>query len=174
MRMAGSDVEFAAAVLEPHFYAVRDVFLEFEPAPGKHLSRLKRTRMVVDPEVHDSPRHFAMCRDDGLQVKLAPEASDLPVEELTAILVHEFGHAVDFAYPAEWVAFRDKPAVWIGDRTDKPARRWRGLWTERTDDQIEWAADSIAQVITGLQVQYCGPCMVQCFSGGKLRGEGLR
>lgn len=171
----GSNTEVAAAVLEPHFFAVRDAFIDFEVEPGRNLSRLKRTRMVVDPGVHDSPRHFAQCREDGLLIKLAPEAADLPVETLVAILVHEFGHATDFAYPGNWVTpARGQDALWIGDRTDKPARKWRRLWLERSDDQVEWAADAIATSVTGLEVQYCGPCLVQCFSGGKPRPEELR
>ena len=175
MAADAAEVEVAAAVLEPHFFAVRDAFLEFEPEEGRPLSRLKRTRMVVDPSVHDSPRHFAAARDDGLLILLAPEAASLELESLVAILVHEFGHAADFAYPANWIMVRrGEPAVWIGDRTDKPARKWRRMWSQRSDDQMEWAADSIAEAVTGMKVEYCGPCMLQCFSGGKSRPAGLR
>lgn len=169
-----TDVEFAAAVLEPHFHAVRDVFVDFECEPGKKLSRLKRTRLVVDPSVHDSPRHYAAARDDGTLIKLAPQAVELELENLVAILVHEFGHAADFAYPAQWVMVnRSEPAVWIGDRDDKPARAWRRIWAQRNDDQVEWAADAIGEAVTGLPVRYCGPCMIQCFSG-RPRPRGLR
>lgn len=166
------ELEMAAAVLEPHFDAVKDTFVEFEPCP---MNRLRKTRFVVEHAVHDSPRHFAACREDGLLIKIAPEAIDLPHEQLVAILVHEFGHAADFAYPGDWVTFPEgTKAVWIGDRDDKAARKWRGnLWHHRTDDQVERAADAIGSTITNRQVTYCGPCMIQCF-GGQSRPEGLR
>jgi hypothetical protein len=168
------DVEVAAAVLEPHFCAVRDAFVDFAPEGGRSMSRLKRTRMVVDPSIHDSQRHYAACRDDGLLIKIAPEAASLELENLVAILVHEFGHAADFAYPAQWIMVqRGQPAVWIGDRDDKPGRTWRRMWQERTDDQVEWSADAIGEAVTGLEIRYCGPCMLQCFSGIE-RPAGLR
>jgi hypothetical protein len=187
------ELQIAAAVLEPHFDAVKDTFVEFEPEPGESLSTLRRTRFVVDSSVHDTPRHFAKCRDDGLLIKLAPQSVTLDLETLTAILVHEFGHAADFAYPARWVSAKGHPAAWVGeggswhydsqgnarwreDRGDeaKRIRRWQQLWHERSDDQVEWSADSIALAVTGLRVSYCGPCMLQCFEGGQGRPKGLR
>lgn len=186
--------EVAAAVLEPHFDAVRDVFVEFEPEPGQKLDALRRTRMVVDPDVHDSKRHYAMCRDDGLLIKLAPESATLDLDTLTGIITHEFGHAADFAYPGRWAFSRGLPAVWIGEggtwyrsasgarqwreesgKEAKRIRRWQRLWHERDDDQVEWAADAIAYAVTGLKIRYCGPCMLQCFSSsGRARPRGLR
>jgi len=186
-------LEVAAAILEPHFDAVKDTFVEFEPEPDQSLSILRRTRFVVDPDVHDTPRHYAMCRDDGLLIKVAPESIGLDLETLTAILVHEFGHAADFAYPARWVPSKGRAACWIGEagswrydvqgnatwheETGKEAhriRRWQNLWHHRSDDDIEWAADSIAYAVTGMRVRYCGPCMLQCFSGASTRPKGLR
>jgi hypothetical protein len=187
------DLEVAAAILEPHFEAVKDTFVDFEPEPGERLTLLRSTRLVVDPDVHDSPRHYAQCRDDGLLIKLAPESVALDLETLTAILVHEFGHAADFAYPARWVAVKGQPASWVGEggswyydsqgnarwqqdsgKEARRIRRWQSLWHDRSDDQVEWSADSIAQAVTGLQVRYCGPCMLQCFSGDGGRPKGLR
>ncbi len=170
------DDEVAAVILEPHFDAVRDTFVEFCPEPGKQLAKLKRTRFVVDPSVHDTDRHFAMCRDDGLLIRIAPEAAELPLENLVAILSHEFGHAADFAYPGKWVTpLRGAgDVVWLGSRSDKPARKWRRLWEERNGDQVEWAADAIASTVTGVEIRYCGPCVLQCFSGAQTRPAGLR
>lgn len=172
------DNEVAAVVLEPHFDAVRDIFVEYELEPGVRLDKLKRTRFVVDPTVHDSERHYAMCRDDGSLIRIAPEAAELPLENLIAVLSHEFGHAADFTYPAKWVTplrgAEQAQATWIGDRDDKPARKWRRLWAERSDDQVEWAADAIASTVTGIQIRYCGACMLQCFSGEQTRPEGLQ
>jgi len=167
--------EVAAAVLEPHFDAVRDTFSEFEAESGVTLSKLKKVKMIVDPSVHDSPRHFAQCRDDGMLIKLAPQAAKLPWENLVAILLHEFGHAADFAYPAMWVTSfsNSDPAVWVGMREDKYTRKWRNLWNVRNDDQVECSADAIAHAVAGISIKYCGPCMVQCFSGADRPG-GLR
>jgi hypothetical protein len=186
-------VELAAAVIEPHFDAVRDVYAGFEPEPGKRLTTLKRTRFVVEPGVHDSERHYAMCRDDGLLIKVAPEAAQLDLETLTAVLAHEFGHAADFAYPGRWVPSRGKRAIWIGEggcwhydqhgnaewrpqkgNDGRRVRKWQSLWHERDDDQVEWSADSIAYTVTGLKIQYCGPCLLQCFGAGAARPAGLR
>ena len=186
-------LEVAAAVLEPHFDAVKDTYVEFRPEPGERLSILRRTRFVVDPAVHDTSRHYAMCRDDGLLIKLAPEAVTLDLETLTAILAHEFGHAADFAYPGRWVPVKGEAAAWVGEggcwhrdaqgnvqwhedrgKEAQRIRRWQRLWHDRSDDQVEWSADSIAFAVTGLPVQYCGPCMLQCFSGTKGRPRDLR
>lgn len=167
------DQELAAAVLAPHFDAVRDRFVAYEGGPDGGLSRLKRTKLVVDPSVRDSERHYAACREDGLVIMLAPEAATLPIENLVAILVHEFGHATDFLYPARWVTDPEKPGVWISDPEVRPARKWSSLWHQRSDDQIEFAADSIAWAVTSIRVGYCGKCVIQCFSGPS-RPIGLR
>jgi hypothetical protein len=165
--------EIAATVLTPHFDAVRDVFAEHVVADGQPLSRLRRTRFIVDPSIRDDERHFAGCRQDGMLILLAPEAADLPINTLVAILAHEFGHAADFAYPARWWCERDAPARWIADDSTKKARAWRKAWPHRNDDQMEWDADSIAHAVTGRPIGYCGPCYLQCF-GGEPRPKGLR
>ena len=120
--------EVAAAELAPHFDATKDAFVSFEPEPedlpGMCLDKLQRTRMVVDPSVRDTERHFARCRDDGLLIELAPECVELPFEQLVAVLAHEMGHAADFAYPGCWVnpGGAKGEAVWIGHLKTKPAR----------------------------------------------------
>lgn len=167
--------ETAAVIIEPYFDAVRDTFIDFSPEPGIRLDKLRGTRFVVSDKVHDTPRHYAMCREDGLLIMFAPEVTKLSWKRVVAIATHEMGHAADFLYPGQWVppARSCGEAIWVGRRNDKAARRWRGLWHERTDDQIEWTADSIAKTVTGKTIKYCGPCMVQCFSGGRLRPAGL-
>lgn len=186
--------ELAAVVLKPHFDAVRDCFVEFEPEPGEGLDKLKRTKLMIDESVRDSSRHYAACRDDGLIIKLAPQAVELSTRTLTAIIAHEFGHAADFAYPGRWMTFEGEQAVWLGEggawirnpetgRMDwQPEsgqeafliRRWQNEWHRRPDAQVEWAADSIAYAVTGQPITYCGPCMLQCFGGGRRRPEALR
>jgi len=173
-----STTEIAACVLEPHFDAVRDVFAAFEPEPGIPLSKLHKTKLIVTVEAHDRGRHYARCREDGLLIQLAPQAADdLDHEQVVAIIAHEFGHAADFAYPGCWVLLHpgtpESHVVWIGDRNDRPARRWRRIWIDRSHDEIEWTADAISQMVTGIAIGYCGPCMLQCF-GGAPRPAGLR
>lgn len=168
--------EKAAAVIEPYFDAVRDAFIEYVPEPGATLRKLKGTRFIISDEVHDTPRHYAMCREDGLLILMAPEMAQLPWKRVVAITTHEMGHAADFLYPAQWVTpprgLGD--ATWIGDRDDKAARQWRNLWHGRSDDQVEWAADSIAKTVTGKTIKYAGPCMIQTFNVGRVRPPGLR
>lgn len=171
------DLELAAAVLEPHFDAVRDVFAEFRPDGGVPLSKIKKVKLIVDPAIRNSPRHYAACRTDGKYILLAPQAADLPLEQLVAIISHEFGHAADFNYPGKWLTPNrgDEEAIWVGDHEDsKQLRKWFKLWNQRSDDQIEMAADSIAYTVTGMPISYCGPCMLQCFSGTRSRPRGLR
>lgn len=172
------DPEVAAVILRPHFDAVRDLFSEFVP-PGasEPLTRLADVVFVVDVDRHDTPRHFAACRDDGRQLVLAPEIVDLPVENLVAILAHEFGHAADFAYPGFWRLQPGGPglAEYLGDPdATKWGRENLRRWPTRGADHIEWTADGIAMAVTGRSVGYGGPCMLQRFDDGVPRPRGLR
>jgi hypothetical protein len=172
------DTEIAREVLRPHFDAVRDVYSEFMPhGDSGRLSKVTDIWFEIDPDWHDSERHFAGCLEDGSKMIFAPQIVDLPIDTLVAILAHEFGHAVDFLYPAHWRMQPGGPgkAEWIGDpQSTKWGRQWSKQWHKRTDDEVEWAADGIAQAVIGRPIGYCGPCLLQCFSGGVPRPEGLR
>jgi len=173
------ELELAREILRPHWDAVRDVYMSFVP-PGESepLSKVEDIYFDVDPKRHDSPRHFAACRDDGLRMVFAPQIVDLPVDTLIAILAHEFGHAVDFLYPAHWRMPDDGPACaeWIGNPTEtKWGRHWLKKWHRRSKDQVEWGADGIAEAVTGKHLTYDGPLMLQCLHGGGIeRPSGLR
>jgi hypothetical protein len=142
--------------------------------------------VVVAAGVHDSDRHYARCYDHGMLIEIAPECIDLPLESFVPIVIHEFGHAADYAYPGCWVAPEGGrgEAIWIPrhEQDSRAARRWRSLWHERNETQapwavtqIEWTADAIARAVTGRDIAYCGPCMLQCFSSrGRRRPEELR
>jgi hypothetical protein len=174
-----SEEEMAASIIQPYFDAVRHTFSSFVPDDNDgHLKKLARVRFVVDPDIHDTPRHFAATRDDGIHMMFAPQIVDLSTETLIAIIVHEFGHAADFSYPGRWVTppSGTKKAIWIPDEDEdlKQSRQWKKLWNTRGRDQIEWAADGIAFTVTGMKLEYCGDCMLQCFSGGTTRPKGLR
>jgi hypothetical protein len=167
----------AAAVLLPHFDAVRDVFAAYCPEPGVALTKATKVRFVVDDDVRDSERHFAATSEDGLQQFYASDVIDQDEETLAAIIAHEFGHSLDFLYPCRWIPSSPSgpgKAIWIDDTTTKPARMWRNLWAGRGRDQVEWAADGIAHTILGRPIVYCGDCVVQCFRGGIARPAGLR
>lgn len=161
--------EAAYVVVEPHFDAVRDVFAAYRPSPRRRLKRLEQVRLVVNERVRTSERHYAATRTDGQQVVVAPAIATLPLDVMVAILVHEMGHAADFAYPGRWVLLdRGKPAIWLDDQEDAFAvRKWRKLWHERSDPVVEHTADAIAYTVTGARVGYCdvGGCLLQCFGG---------
>ena len=160
----------AYAVLEPYFVAMREIYI------GVGLTRTKRTGLYVAPWVHDSPRHFAACRDDGLALVLAPEAAELPEPTLVAILGHEFGHATDFLYPAEFVLGTERAVHRRArdDGDDVQWARWAKAWDKRDADVVEKTADGIAELVTGAPIGYCGPCLLQAFNRGVARPQGLR
>ena len=163
------------ACIQPYFDAVKHTFANFSPDGVTRLSKLSKVGFLIEPAVHDKPRHFAACRNDGGLILLAPEIIGLSEENVIAMLAHEFGHAADFAYPGSWVTSDDstKAAIWIGLRNDKQAMRWRKFWMDRNTDQQELAADSIVKTVTGKTVGYCGDLTIQCFTG-KPRPVGLR
>ncbi len=173
--MNGSSEEIAAAVLEPHFDAVRDVYCQYGDG---ELQRLSKVRFVVDKSIHNSPRHFAATRDDGLLMLFAPQFIDLPEETLVAILAHEFGHAADFLFPARFVTTGTKKAIWASDDQldTKQFRGWQRIWEQRNRDQIEQSADSIAYEVTGRPIKYdfVDSCLLQRFNRGMERPLGLR
>jgi hypothetical protein len=158
------EVEVAAQVILPVYDAVRDVFADEVPRVGS-------TKLVVTNEVRDSERHYAGCREDGSQILVAPEAANLSGEQLVAILAHELGHAADFLYPACW-RFRGRAPAEFKEPKRKKLAALRS-WHARSDDEVELMADAIAWAITGQKITYCGPCLVQCFSGIE-RPRGLR
>lgn len=168
--------EFVYAVLQPYFDEVRNIFASFSPAKGMKLAKLKKTKFLVDAKVGRGGtklphcaggRHFAATRDDGLLMYIAPRLVELPEENVVAILSHEFGHAADHAYPAHFIMPPGGPgkAIYIGHDDTKRHRDWRRLWRNRSLDQIEWAADGIAEAVTGCEIGYAGDCMIQSFTG---------
>lgn len=187
------ELEWAHTILEPHFDAVRDVFAAFVPhGAAAPLERLARVRYEMRADVHDSERHFAGTRTDGLFMVFAPEIVDMSVEGIVALIGHEFGHAADFVYPGAWSWPLEKSGLshWVGEAAAHRASAWRALfgspraksrtpaddvdpavnwakaWDERNDDQVEWAADGICEAVTGIRPLYSGQCLIQCFSAG--------
>jgi hypothetical protein len=175
---ASLSLDAAEAVIEPYFAAVKQVFVE------GGASSAKKVRLELAGWAHDAPRHYAATEDTGRVIITAPEFAELPEETIVAILAHEFGHAVDFLYPGKYV-FADDELVEMpmpdrdGDLIDKKAEqanvaRMRA-WRRRGKDDVERTADAIAELFTGQQIGYCGPCELQCFNRGtRPRRLGLR
>lgn len=158
----------AQVVIEPYFAAVQQQFVEFG------LDRCKKTRLVCAPWVHDSPRHFGACAEDGQRIYVAPEMADLPDTTVLAILSHEFGHAIDFLYPAQFALGREGLQQRNFERvSDKQFRAWLSGWQGRDRDIVEVTADAIAEHVLEAPIGYSGPCELQSFEG-PARPLGLR
>ncbi len=157
-------------VLEPYYLALQEDFV----AAGFPLA--KRTTFYVAPWIHDSPRHFAACREDGLSIVVAPELVELPEQTVCGIVAHELGHAVDFLYPGQFALGQGGSALrrGPGDLGEEQWARWMLDWGARDDDQVEMTADAIAELGTGRRIGYLGPCQLQSFDGGRARPQGLR
>ena len=161
----------ALAIIEPYFHAMQEVFVEHP-----ELARCGKTGLYVAPWVHDSPRHYAACRDDGKAIIVAPEMVELDERMVLAILAHELGHACDFLYAGEFVLGHEREALRRKreDFTDRQWSRWIKDWEQRDEDAVEFTADAVAQLATGLVIGYTGPCQLQSFERGKARPQGLR
>lgn len=170
----------ALAVLDPFFQAAREVFVAYE-MNWLGCSRMRRVRLECSATVHDTARHFAGASEDGKLILAAPELAELPEETVVAILAHEFGHAMDFAYPA---MFREsegelKRAVALADngqdrRFEQAAVAAMRQWRDRDPDTVERTADVVAEHVTGRRIGYAGPCLLQTLDAGIARPAGLR
>jgi len=89
--------EEALSILEPYFDAVRDDYV----AAG--LDRCARTRLVIDPAMHDTARHFAACQDDGKIILLAPELAEIDDKAV-----------IDTTYAPYAFSAGDYELLWVG------------------------------------------------------------
>lgn len=163
--------EEAYAVIEPYFEVVRDEYV------NAGLTLCRRTKLIIDPAMHDTARHFAACQDDGLKIYIAPEAADEPDSALCAIIAHELGHACDFLYPGQFaMGAEDAPAIFRDPSAMKPKHwhSWLRDWRKRDGDLVELTADAIAHRVMGVRYGYRGPCLIQDFAATRLRPVGLR
>lgn len=155
-------------VLEPFFREAQRLFCE------QGLSRCRSTTLEIDPDIRDSPRHFAGCAEDGRRIALAPELADRSPEEVAAVVAHEFGHATDFLYPGRFVLAADElvqrwDGAWDQRRPvedERAAYNRRMQWERRDAAQVERAADLIAEHVTGRVIRYAGPCLLQTYGPG--------
>lgn len=169
------------AVLDPFFTAAREVFVAYE-MEWHSASRMRRVRLECAPEVHDTPRHFAGATEDGRSILVTPELAELPEATVAAILAHEFGHAMDFAYPSVFRLSVDGALVRAEPADEQPDKRASQAavaamrqWRDRDEDVVERTADAVAALVTGRSLGYSGPCLLQTFDAGiRPRPRGLR
>jgi len=163
----------AHAIVEPYFFVVLEQFLD------AGFDRLRSVQLRCRRWVHNSPRHFAACFEDGSEIVVAPELAELGYDTVCAMLAHELGHATDFCYPAEFVLQSDgsilrRAELDLDDpRVAKQWRKWQRGWKERDTDTVEITADAIAEQVMGVPIGYRGPCLLQSFEG-EPRPIGLR
>jgi hypothetical protein len=187
----GADV--ALSILEPYVHEVVDAFREIG------ADRITGLRVEITTEAGDDGRHFAACSTDGDLIIFSPDIVALPPATILALVAHEFGHAADFLYPAQWVQTRgglrlldmpDNPYVQdeygkvrkkAGARRPPPERLLPVTgemvrdWKERDEDEVELMADALAEEALGEVIGYRGPCMLQTVgSGVRPRPKGLR
>lgn len=166
------DIRAAEVTLAPVIDAVRATFLE------AGFDEVARTVVRVDVKAGDGGRHFAACRTDGELILLSPNLIHLAEATVAGIILHEFGHAADFLYPAQIGFDALKNPVFLdhskrGGRED--TRRWLADWEGRDDDEVERMADRIAEAASGLRIGYAGPCLLQTVGAGvRPRPRGLR
>lgn len=169
-------VRRAAAILEPYVTQWYDDFVN-----DASLDRLVGLTIVVTDRAREGDRHFAATRDDGRLILLSPQLIELPPTTASGIVGHEFGHAADFAYPAQWA--KSARGGWtLLDVTKRGASRetafpaeWLRDWRARDDDTLERTADGIAETVGKVRIGYSGPCMLQTIGRGvRPRPRGLR
>lgn len=153
----------ARLILEPYFEELQDQFFE------AGLERVAETRLRCQLGMHDTPRHFGGCIEDGTMIYAAPQLVELPTDTVLGILAHELGHAVDFLYPGEFL-LRGSYVV----RVEPDRQRIKG-WKRRDPDTVEVTADLIAEYVLEAPIGYRGPCHLQALGiPGRPRPEGLR
>ena len=131
-------------------------------ALNQGLLRLSDLAVIVDPKVHDTDRHFAMCSERADEIRVAPQLADQPYPIIDGILMHEIGHAADFAYKGKlWAEMNTGGAPLL--MMSRSA--WRG-WKRRTPYVVERHADDLAEAIFSVRIGYVGPLMLQSTEGG--------
>ena len=106
----------------------------------------------------DDGRHYAYCMVDGgdILIAYAPDMPDLPDPQINGLVLHEIGHAIDFAYSQNHLEM---------------------LLDVRLSDDPEERADQIVEYVFGETIQYELPDYIQCVGvdcEGGARPEGLR
>lgn len=174
--------EEASAVLEPYVQVAREVYEDAAERLDLPAAAIRKIRFEVREDAHDTPRHFAGCAETGTLIVAAPEMVELPEDVVLALLLHEFGHALDFLFPGKFLLVRGElevlPAV-PKDLRDDPRvgqllRARMKQWMHRGPDTVEVTADKVAELVSGRRIGYRGPCKLQHLDSGRPRPRGLR
>jgi hypothetical protein len=137
---------------------------------AKGWDRAAETRWQQDESVRDTYRHFAATDQDGSLISISYDLWRLPGDQPIGILAHEWGHALDFLYPAEIAQIVGGRPV-LSEPDDRELERWR----KRSKDEVEVAADEIVFGVWGRALRYDPRCHLQSFSAGtRGRPRGLR
>lgn len=180
------DLQTARAIIEPYFVAAQEIFAEYARSAHGSGKIVKRVHLECYPwrELHEDlgfgVRNFAATSEDARVVVVAPEIVELPPETVAAIMGHEFGHVLDYAFPADYALAGDELLRWRGQvpNDDPRAEQARVArirqWERRESDTVEATADKIASHVTGQLISYSGPCLLQTFDRGIRRPQGLR
>lgn len=133
---------------------VREAFVRFG------FRKVKRVVVTIGlrfDDTHEGGRHLAATAGDGSRMTLSPNLGALDRGTRLAIIAHEWGHVVDLGIA---------PGAWLDDGFGEPnLKRWR----VRTKDEIERAADEIAEAVMGRSISYAGPKNLQTFAPDAIR-----
>jgi len=180
------DLQTARAIIEPYFIAAQESFCEYARAAHGSGKRVKAVRLECHPwrklvdDMGFGIRNFAATSEDARIIVIAPEIIELPPETVAAIVAHEFGHVLDFAYPADYAVAGDELLRWRGQIPENDPRAEQARvartrqWERRESDIVERTADKIASHVVGKPIMYSGPCCLQTFDRGIRRPGGLR
>jgi len=158
----------ARAILIPPWLEICEVF----ESKGFEFPSAAKVRIVS--WAHDSCRHFAAASEDGKDVYFSPDMAELPDATALAIMAHEAGHLVDLSCPCRFWWLNGK-LVDAGEfNKSKGFKRALERWRARSEDDLEWIADAIAEQVLGVRIGYSGKCLIQTLDGGIPRPKGLR
>lgn len=180
------DLQTARTIIEPYFIAAQERFAEYARSAHGSGKFVKRVHLECHPwrelseELGFGIRNFAATSEDARTIVAAPEIVELPPETVSAIMAHEFGHVLDYAFPADYALAGDELLRWRGQipnydpRADQARVARIRQWERRDSDTVEATADKIASHVTGHLISYSGPCLLQTFDRGIRRPPGLR
>lgn len=152
-------VGFSVPAMVPNTSKLHAAHRKYLRAAKKRLPDLAPVAFSVRDDAGDGGRHYAYCQqhpDGATSIAFSPNAFSLPDAHVQGLMAHEFGHAIDFQFPAAEIARR------LGE----------GIPRER-----ERRADEIAARVFGHDIEY-DPRIghVQCIDCGGVtpRPKGLR
>ena len=180
------DLETARAIIEPYFVVAQDRFVAYSRSAHGSGKKVKAVALEchswreLKNDIDFGVRNFAATSEDARVIVVAPEIVELPPETVAAIIAHEFGHVIDFAFPADYAVARGELLRWRGQVPSTDPRAEQAMaarlrqWHERDPDVVEVTADEIASQVVGQTIRYSGPCLLQTFDRGMKRPKRLR